>query len=588
MSEHKPPALVSRRQFLRGTLIGAGVVTVTACGGTAGTPSAPPAAENVTTGPTPEAAVTAATGAGGGDAAEATPAPAEPTKPAAASNANVVLKTASWPFTPLPSAEDQAASPNTKAYADALQGWFDQNPGVAIETVEVNIWGQQELVTAVSGGTAPTYFMGNVLGGWNDIATRSAFLQGLAADVTDLVQRYGITGKIVEQAKPLWDKWQVNGRYYSSVDSFGVGNGIYYRKDLVRERGLKEPKQGWTWEDFREVAKGLTKDKMKGAAMQQWGLGWNLGAEGFDLLTQLPTPETSWNWTRDLSDPRWVPIVERYRQMIYEDKSILTDVSYTDGEVAQAFVRGDAGMMPNNSGWYTRNPDDPGGMFGLEKAVGKPIQEVVGWAHHPVGENGHFGNTYHFIALMTFDPNLDAETLDKAFNLYDYMYFGAAYDQQKVAIYEATKDLRKVYSDAAPISGKTQIEGVPGNIDDAWGKEYMDTIRAAMDLPQPPNQAWYIPPNEEAGPGAEAMGDATSRFTYEAGTVDIAGDFQKAADTLNQQYEGFTSTVPDEEWTAGAKAYFQAHDQFWQQHSPDFHKSVFKPWYDKNVAPKLG
>ena len=577
----------SRRQFLKQALYGAGASAlpfVLAACNTAATPS--PAAPAAEANPAPAGNETAVSVAAAPTTAAVATTAAEP---AAVATVDVALKSAGWPFDALPSKEDQAKDPATKAYAEVLQEWLDQNPGVGVTQVDANIWVQQDLVTLVAGGTAPTWFPGNVLGGWDASATRAAFLQNLTADLTPLLARYNINSKLAEYAKPLWEKWQVDGKYYGAPQDYGAGNGIYFRRDLIKEAGLVEPKPGWTWNDFKQLAKSLTSGKRKGAAMQAGGMGWGLSANGLDGIR--PDAKTSWHWrwnyTDDASERE--RIINRYRSMLFEDKSILTDVSFGDGEVAKAFSRQDAAMFPNNAGFYTRDPSDPDGMSILADTLGKPLEEIVGWVTHPIGDNGRsIGNTQPFVILVSLSPDLKDDALDKAFSLYTHLLFGPGYVQLLQAVYAASKDTRYVFGSATPINGLTKIEGVPSSITETWGAKYTDAVKVATSQPLIPDPAWYLPPEKSGGPTTDLYDAAISRWTSEKGQIDIVADLKKLEADRNKQNESFTSSVSKDQFVAGAKNYYAALDAFWKEHAPDYYNNVFAPLLKQKILPELG
>jgi hypothetical protein len=493
-----------------------------------------------------------------------------------------------WPFPALPAEGEPATDPRQDAFAETLRAWQELNPGVEVEQIEFNIWDQEGLVTAVAGGTAPSLFHGSVLGGWDNAATFAAFKQGLAADVTDLVAKYGTSDKLADYVRAPWAQWSVDGRYYAAPQAYVPGNGIYFRRDLITELGLEEPQPGWTWEDFRTLAKGLTEGDRKGAALQRWGSGWTLSASGFDLLTTIPDPEASWHWRRDYTSQldKWVSRVQLYRDMVFTDQSIVSDISFTDPEVLGAFVNGSAAMFANNSSFFLNTGDD--GPLAMANALGKPLEEVVGWIQHPVGDLQIANNTQPFVSILSFSPDLEGDALDKGYALFDHMFFGPGFTQLRVAAYEASQDLRVVYDDVVPVNGLTTIEGVPGTPTDAWGEKYITAVEDALAIPLPPDRSQYIPAETETGPTDDAAEDASSRWSFEAGELDIAALLRDLEETQNSQMAGFESGVPREDFIAGAKAYYEAHNAFWEQHSPEFHANIFRPWYEENVAPALG
>ena len=81
----------------------------------------------------------------------------------------------------------QAADPGMKAYAEAVQPWLDENPGVKLEQITFDVYDQQALLVAISGGTAPSFYPADVLGEWDEELVLASEKSGLAADVTDQV-----------------------------------------------------------------------------------------------------------------------------------------------------------------------------------------------------------------------------------------------------------------------------------------------------------------------------------------------------------------------------------------------------------------
>ncbi|HZC26145.1 MAG TPA: extracellular solute-binding protein, partial [Actinopolymorphaceae bacterium] len=136
------------------------------------------------------------------------------------------------PYPVMPTAEVTKKDANARGYAAALRGWLEQNPGVKVTHIHADVQDTDALVTSVGGGTAPDLFIGNVLGSWGTGNIRNAFVQGLAADVTDLAEKYGFGGKLNPVVKPAWDFWQIDGKRYGLPYEYsGAGQGLYYRKD---------------------------------------------------------------------------------------------------------------------------------------------------------------------------------------------------------------------------------------------------------------------------------------------------------------------------------------------------------------------
>jgi hypothetical protein len=115
----------------------------------------------------------------------------------------------------------------------------------------------------------------------------------------------------------------------------------------------------------------------------------------------------------------------------------------------------------------------------------------------------------------------------------------------------------------------------------------MDAVRAATQHPLIPDQAWFIPAEEQVGPTSNAIDDAFSRWWFETGRVDIGRDLRRVEQIRNSQADGFTSSVADEEFVAGARRYYEALETFWRTHSPRFYEEVFRDWYEQKVLPAL-
>ena len=545
----KKQNFISRRDFLKTTLVGA-------------------------------AALLPASAALASEAAAAAPARIQ---------SDLVILTPGWPLTPLPTEEEIAADPSRAGYAEALQQWMDDNPGVSFQTVEVNIWDQQAITTAIAGGVAPTYIFPTSLGGWSNAGARAAFAQGLMADVTPAIEKYGLRDKLIEGIKAAWEPiTNVNGQYMGyPIDA---GAQMYYiRRDLINELGLEEPSMNWTWDDLFTLAAGLTSeaDGRKGFGNEAWITGNVLNDNGFELLSTIPAPETGWNWTRDASDPMWGELLAKYRKMIFEDNAFYSDVSYTGDNYTNAFRNSTIAMRQANILGAQGSAAIETSLASLAAELGKPYEEVFMFRPLPRGQNGYFINPV-YVGNVSISPDTSAELVEVSLGAVDYMFLGDGWDIQKAGQYEASQDLQAVFNYPLPIDGKYTYNGVPGTFADAWGQVTQDDILAAVSIPQEPDMALYFPVEGNPGPDNQPFDDAFANLTYVADGVDPAAEIQKAADTWNSQASGFTSSVSDDDFRSSAQTYFQAIDAFWAEASPEFYETTFRPWYENKVLPAIG
>jgi ABC-type glycerol-3-phosphate transport system substrate-binding protein len=511
---------------------------------------------------------------------------------------DVTFITANWPTDAMPSEADQKKSAATKAYADTLDKWLKKNPGVKIKHSAFNIWDTPGLTAAITAGTAPTWYMGDILGGFDKLSTRTAFVKGLASDLTSLVQQANLEPQLSDWIVPAWRGWKVDEKYYCTPFGSGAGNGIFYRRDLFKEAGLEEPTPAWTWADFRRMAKVLTRGKVKGAALQFYGFGQNLGANWlasspsyYAAMGILPSPKTSWHWRYDLLSlqKEYTEVTNNWRGMYFEDKTLTSQpANYGDEDVSKAFIRGDVAIMGNNTDYFTRSPDDPASVVQLLKRLNKPMDEVIGWISHPRGNHGSFGQTQSGLAVGAIEPRLQRNqaALAKAFDFLIYMSMGEGKIDQIVATYQATKDLQRVFTSVPPMTkNQERISGIPGTAEDAWGQKLVSAVRLAAQIPVIPNVAEYFQAEKGAGMPNSAFDDANSGLGYTQ--KEVPSLLTNLQNTLNQQAASLTSSISSEDFLAMAKKYYADLAKFWQAQAPDFYASEYQAWYEQKIVPAL-
>lgn len=513
---------------------------------------------------------------------------------------NVTFLTGGWPDDAMPTADQQKSSVYSKAYADALSQWLKQHPGVKIKHTDVNVWSQQAVVSSITAGTAPTWFMGSILGSFINNAVFSGFARGLAADVSNLVQSTKLLDQLVPEYIPSYNYWKVNGKYYGTPGGYGTGDGIFYRRDLIQKAGLQEPTATWTWTDFRNLAKALqaANPKMKGAALQNYVFdqsmaanGLNTGATGYGTLGLVPSPSNAWPWRYNLTpfQSQYEQIIANWRGMYFEDKTLTSSTSTGDSDVAQAFARGDVALCADNSSYFTRTLTDPTNVTNIAIKLGKSFDEVIGWISHPVGYQGSFGGTQAGGVVCSFDPHLQRNqpALAAAFDFGVQMLIGQALIDQRQEIYKSTKDLRTVFLEIPPMSKLQQDYGLPGKTaSEAWGPKLIASLEAAGRIPLLPDPALYLPAEGNAGPTGDAWNDANSGLAYTQDAV--PGVLTKLQTVSNTQFSGLSSSISKDTFLASAKKLFADTDAFWARNAPAFSSQTYHPWYEQTVLPALG
>ena len=506
-------------------------------------------------------------------------------------SAEIVIKTSGWPVNTMPTKEAIAENPALQAYADALQTWLNRNPNVRLERVETNIWDSAAMLTAVAGDTAPTYLFSNVLGNWSAERSRNAFALGLMADITDAVKNTRLHKQgMLPVYRQAWDQTgQIDGRYFHFPFDAALEDVVWYRRDLVQAAGLAEPTADWNWEQFFDMATALNSDKVSGV-----GVPWHFSRDyvrsyGFDLLTNIPSPNSAWHWQRDFSDPRWAELASRYRNARFEVEGMYSDAAFNNLQgYRDAFHAETIAMVSTNIMSAFKVPLAETSVSAIGRRMGLSFEETIGFARIPQGDGFNMGGV-NLAGGVALPPNVTPEQAAAAIDLVDYIYFGDAADAQKSAVYEQTRDLQSVYWNPMPLDGNYQAAGVPGSFADAWGQRTFDDLQALIALPQPPRRqrVGYFAPEGNVSPDEQAVDDLWSKLTYVQGALDLSAEFNSAASIWNQQAESFTSSIDGAAFSESADQYYEVMGQMLKESSPQFYSERFVPFLENQVRPNL-
>jgi len=148
-----------------------------------------------------------------------------------------------------PAETDEAGRKNFDARIQAFQ---EKYPNV---TVKPDTWqyNPQEFAIKMAGNNAPDV-IGIFASDGRIVAER-----GWAADMTELLNGWAN----IDQYNPdAFKLFEFDGKRYGFPKGSYVMH-IMYNKKLFREKGVEEPKAGWTWDDFVAKAKAMT-DREKG------------------------------------------------------------------------------------------------------------------------------------------------------------------------------------------------------------------------------------------------------------------------------------------------------------------------------------
>lgn len=315
----------SRRAIVGGAL-GLGAMLLAACTPTVAPTAVPKAAE-----PAKPAAEPTKPAASAPAPTTAAPAAAAATKPAVATKPAAPAATTAP--TPAAAAPAPGKTPTEIVYAnysagadrplwEKIGGDFTQKyPNLTVKYTPVagDSWGEyfDKLATQIAGGNPPDVVRVAIEG------TLLFVAKGLALPYDDLMKG----DKEIDDFKKdvnqrLLDTFVVEGKTYEFPLDWN-NMVMFYNVGMFKEAGVEAPKAGWTYDDFLETAKKMTKRPAGGGDPERFGYGfavqyfitampWIFNAGG-NLLSD--------DWAKsNANDPKVIEAITFLRDMIWEHK----------------------------------------------------------------------------------------------------------------------------------------------------------------------------------------------------------------------------------------------------------------------------
>jgi multiple sugar transport system substrate-binding protein len=126
------------------------------------------------------------------------------------------------------------------------------------------------------------------------------------------------------------------GTYYGAARSVNT-LALFYNKDVLRQAGLPVPT---TWDELRATAKKLTHGK-------RYGLALSAGGAEDGVFQFLPFMWSNGGDERTLDGPRVVEALDFWKDLIKDGSLSKSTVSWTQADVNDQFMAGNAAMMIN-------------------------------------------------------------------------------------------------------------------------------------------------------------------------------------------------------------------------------------------------
>jgi multiple sugar transport system substrate-binding protein len=147
----------------------------------------------------------------------------------------------------------------TAVYSAMAEQFTKANEGVEVDVVEIPEKDEHlaRLATSFAGGTPPDVFLVNF------------------REYSQFVARGAI-----EPIEDHLDGVDLSAYYEPPLEAFTYDGGlqcfpqnisslvVYYNRALFEQAGLKRPRAGWTWDDFRATAAALTKGDVRGVGIE--------------------------------------------------------------------------------------------------------------------------------------------------------------------------------------------------------------------------------------------------------------------------------------------------------------------------------
>ncbi|GGG09192.1 ABC transporter substrate-binding protein [Paenibacillus aceti] len=329
-----------------------------------------------------------------------------------ASEKQVTIKYYNW--------DNDAQAAGTDAM---LQEFMDQNPNIKVEHVVLvpgdSVEMMKKLDFLISSGEAIDVVQMPSLGSTIERASRGAL-----APLNEFYEKEGIVPE-----DEYYVNAKVDGKYYGMQYTKSI-NYVMLNKDALDEVGLEVPKFGWTWDDYREYAKKLTKgegvDKRYGTYFHTWELYMNAPAQ-----TMMKDPFVYEDGTTILADPSYKYFFQLRKDMEDVDKTAkpYSDVLAAKLNYRTEFFNEEAAMIltgnftiadPGNTEQYPHN----------FKTAFAPVPVPPAGAE-PKGYEGKYFTSGSQIAMGATSKNKDA-----SFKLMRFMTTADSKNRQEFSGYK--------------------------------------------------------------------------------------------------------------------------------------------------------
>lgn len=193
---------------------------------------------------------------------------------------------------------------------DSFKEWQEANSQINVIFEHTPYTGyDSKVLTRIAGGAAPD-IIATTVDHFVTFASKDVLL-----DLKPLIEADTTGFALADFFPEIVDRFTINGKTYAIPRDVAPFACVYYNKKLFDEEGLPYPRDNWTWEEFLETARRLTK-KYDSGRVKQYGFytwAWQnfIYGNGGALVDNVAKP------TRTLLDePQAIEGLQFYADMI--------------------------------------------------------------------------------------------------------------------------------------------------------------------------------------------------------------------------------------------------------------------------------
>ncbi|WP_051591035.1 ABC transporter substrate-binding protein [Bacillus sp. UNC438CL73TsuS30] len=346
-------------------------------------------------------------------------------------------------------AGNDAEVKNWQAMADEVNKKY---PDIHVE-LKTAPWTEywSKLQTQIAGGTAPDI-----------ISMQSMRLKSFGSALVPL-NKYiekDFSFKLNEFNSTIIKNMKYDGKQAVIPYDFGAMI-IYYNKDLFKKYNVPEPKPGWTWNDFQETAKALSKDGNYGFITNGYPDYW------FPLVLS-----NGGSYLKDgkysINSPKNVQTMQNLADMVKEKVSPQMVATNNGSWANEQWLKGNIGMVvdgPWDTLWYKGSAKFDFGVATIPVGNKDSVSVSAGSGFAISKGSEHPEEAYKAITALT---SLEAQK--------ELASAGRAYPAREGALQAYFKQVPK---DFKPVLEYADQHTVPYEITDTWNQA-SDMITKAM------------------------------------------------------------------------------------------------------------